>query len=270
MRSAGVAATHELVERQVSELLTTPGTIRPVFQPILSLASGVVVGYEALSRFASSPRGSPDAWFAAASSVGMGAALQAHAIDRILAAVDSAGQPPATFLSLNVSPRYLADPLVSSAIGWADPRTLVVELTEEEPVDDYRSLRRAMAPYIHRGIRFAVDDAGAGFASMRHVIELQPAFVKLDAYLIRGMRSRRTLQAFVRAINGFATEIGATIVAEGVETAADLAMLTSTGYPMLAQGFGIARPSDPWPTETDGATRAWRDAHEIRSALVGA
>jgi EAL domain-containing protein (putative c-di-GMP-specific phosphodiesterase class I) len=257
------------MRQRVSDLLSTPGMVRPVFQPILSLATGDIVGYEAFSRFMLTPRRAPDAWFAAASEVGLGAALQAHAIDRILAAVDSAGLPAETFLSLNVSPRYLGDPLVATAIGWADARSLVIELTEEEPVGDYRSLRHAMAPFLRGGIRFAVDDAGAGFASMRHVIELQPAFVKLDAYLIRGMRSRKTLQAFVRAINGFAAEIGATIVAEGVETAADLAMLTGTGYPMLAQGFGIARPGEPWPTGSPGATRAWRDARELRSALIG-
>lgn len=104
-----------------------------------------------------------------------------------------------------------------------------------------------MTPYLRSGVRFAVDDAGAGFASMRHVIELQPAFVKLDAYLIRGMRSRQTLRAFLRAINGFTVEIGATLVAEGVETASDLAVLKETGFPLLVQGFGIARPSAPWP-----------------------
>jgi hypothetical protein len=113
-------------------------------------------------------------------------------------------------------------------------------------------------------MRFAVDDAGAGFASMRHVTELQPAFVKLDAYLIRGMRSRQTLRAFLRAINGFTVEIGATLVAEGVEAATDLAVLTETGFPLLAQGFGIARPSAPWPDVNAAATRAWHEASQNR------
>ncbi|MBF8290847.1 MAG: phytochrome-like protein cph2, partial [Chloroflexi bacterium] len=153
-------------------------------------------------------------------------------------------------------------PAVAAAFAAADPMRLVVELTEEEAVHDYRALRMAMAPYLDRGVRFAVDDAGAGFASMRHVIELQPAFVKLDAYLIRGMRSRQTVLAFLRAINGFTAEIGATLVAEGVETPADLSVLTETGFPILAQGFGIARPGAPWAAPSAVATRAWRAASQ--------
>lgn len=256
--------TRGLLHRHLPELLESPDLLRPVFQPILSLATGTVVGHEGFSRFAISPPRPPGAWFAEATRAGLGAELQALAISRILAATAEAGLPAETFLSLNVSPRYLPHPAVETAIAAADPSWLVVELTEEEAVGDYRALRRVMAPYLRRGVRFAVDDAGAGFASMRHVTELQPAFVKLDAYLIRGMRSRHTLRAFLRAINGFTVEIGATLVAEGVEAATDLAVLTETGFPLLAQGFGIARPSVPWPDVNAAATRAWQDASRNR------
>lgn len=254
----------EPLSRHVSELLESPDLLRPVFQPILSLATGTVVGYEGLSRFAVELRQPPDRWFAEATRAGMGADLQAMAIGRILGVAAQSGLPAETFLSLNVSPRYLSHPAVDAAISAADPSTLVVELTEEEAVRDYRALRRAMGPYLQRGVRFAVDDAGAGFASMRHVTELQPAFVKLDADLIRGMRSRQTLRAFLRAINGFTAEIGATLVAEGVEAASDLAVLTETGFPLLAQGFAIARPSAPWPDVNAAATRAWHEASQNR------
>ena len=223
-----------------------------------------MVGYEGFSRFAISPRWPPNAWFAEATRAGMGAELQAHAISRILSTAAEAGRPAGTILSLNVSPRYLSHPAVDAAISTADPSLLVVELTEEEAVHDYRALRRAMAPYLRRGVRFAVDDAGAGFASMRHVIELRPAFVKLDATLIRGMRSRQMLRAFLRAINGFTEEIGATLVAEGVETTSDLAVLTETGFSILAQGFGVARPSESWPEVSAEAMHAWRDATQNR------
>jgi EAL domain-containing protein (putative c-di-GMP-specific phosphodiesterase class I) len=254
------------LSRHVSELLESPDLLRPVFQPILSLATGTVVGYEGLSRFAIERRESPDRWFAEATRAGMGADLQAVAIGRILGVAAQSGLPAETFLSLNVSPRYLSHAAIAAAIAGADPSTLVLELTEEEAVRDYRALRRAMGPYLRRGVRFAVDDAGAGFASMRHVTELQPAFVKLDADLIRGMRSRQTLRAFLRAINGFTMEIGATLVAEGVEAASDLAVLTETGFPLLAQGFAIARPSAPWPDVNAAATRAWHDASQNRPA----
>lgn len=247
-------------QRRIAGLLATPGSHRPAFQPILSLVSGTVVGYEGLSRFATEPVRSPDRWFAEATQVGLGPELQALAIERILAAATEAALPDQAFLSLNVSPRYLAHPAVAAALARADPSVLVVEITEEETVDDYVALRRAMAPYLDRGVRFAIDDAGAGFASMRHVIELGPAYVKLDADLVRGMSSRQTLQAFLRALNGFTIEIGAALIAEGVEKAGDLAVLAQTGFPLLAQGYAIARPGAPWPRVSANASRAWRAA----------
>jgi EAL domain-containing protein (putative c-di-GMP-specific phosphodiesterase class I) len=250
--------------RRIAHVLATPALLRPVFQPILSLVAGNVVGYEAFSRFATEPVRPPERWFAEATRVGLGPELQALAIERILAIATGAGLPDQAFLSLNVSPRYLAHPSVDAALAGADPSLLVVELTEEEAVHDYGALRRAMAPHVERGVRFAVDDAGAGFASMRHVTELGPAYVKLDAYLIRGMRNRRTLQAFLRAINGFTSEIGATLIAEGVEGAGDLAVLTQTGFPLLAQGFGIARPGAPWPRVSATAGQAWFAASHDR------
>ncbi|HSO29197.1 MAG TPA: EAL domain-containing protein [Candidatus Sulfomarinibacteraceae bacterium] len=231
-----------------------------MFQPILSLADGFVVGYEGFSRFAARPIRSPDRWFAEAIRVGLGPELQALAIRRIVDAATAAGLPDEAFLSVNISPRYLAHPAVAAAVASADPSALVIEITEEETVVSYTMLRRAMAPYLERGVRFAVDDAGAGFASMRHVTELGPAFVKLDAYLVRGMRNRQTLQAFLRALNGFTIEIGAVLIAEGVEKASDLAVLTQTGFPLLVQGYAIARPGRPWPRVSTTAARTWLSA----------
>ena len=250
-------------ERQLALVLSWPDLLQAAFQPILSLGTGSVVGYEGLSRFGITPRRAPNEWFSEAGRIGLGAEMQAHAITRILDAATAAGLPGETFLTLNVSPRFLSHALVEAALGAADPTRLVIELTEEEAVRDYPALRRAMAPYLRRGARFAVDDAGAGFASMRHVIELQPAFVKLDAYLIRGMRSRQTLRAFLRALNGFTMEIGATMVAEGVETAGDVRMLRETGFPLLAQGYGIARPGPAWPDVKIATTRVWAGSADV-------
>jgi len=252
----GVRPREVSARRRIAGLLATPDLHRPAFQPILSLASGTVVGYEGFSRFATEPVRPPDRWFAEATRTGLGPELQALAIERILAAATAAGLPDQAFLSVNVSPRYLAHPAVAAAVAAADLSDLVIEITEEETVGDYVALRRAMAPYLDRGVRFAVDDAGAGFASMRHVTELGPAFVKLDAYLVRGMRSRQTLQAFLRALNGFTIEIGASLIAEGVEKASDLAVLAQTGFPLLAQGYAIARPGAPWPRVSANASRA--------------
>ena len=193
--------------RRIGELLARPDLYRPAFQPILALETGTVVGYEALSRFAIEPIRAPDWWFASATRAGLGPELQALAIQRILAATAEAGLPERVFLSVNVSPRYLAHPAIIAAVAALDPSRLVVEITEEEPVDDYAAVQGDGALPRARD-QFAVDDAGAGFASMRHVTELRPAYVKLDADLVRGMRRHETLRAFLRALNGFASEIG--------------------------------------------------------------
>lgn len=244
--------------RRISEILARPILHRPAFQPIYSLRDGFVVGYEAFSRFAVKPVRPPDRWFAEATQVGLGVELQALAIRRILSAATAANLPDGVFLSVNVSPHYLAVPTISAALAAAEPGRLVVEITEEEPVTDYQAVRRAMEPYLERGVRFAVDDAGAGFASMRHITELQPAYVKLDADLVRGMSNRETLQAFLRALNGFATEIGAVLVAEGVESIVDLRALVATGFPLLVQGYAIAKPAAPWPSVSREAQEAWQ------------
>ncbi len=241
-----------------------PELLRPAFQPILSLADCSVAGYEAFSRFLVEPARPPDRWFAEASQVGLGPELQALAIERVLAAASAARLPDRAFLSVNVSPQYLDHPAVAAATAAADPSRLVIEITEEETVEDYGALRQAMTRYLDLGVRFGVDDAGAGFASMRHITELGPAFVKLDASLVRGMRSRRTLQAFLRALNGFTIEVGAVLIAEGVENPNDLAVLTETGFPLLAQGYAIARPGPPWPKVSATASRAWLAACAAR------
>jgi EAL domain-containing protein (putative c-di-GMP-specific phosphodiesterase class I) len=258
------SALRAVSARRVVEALAEPELIEPAFQPIMSLTTGAVVGYEAFSRFLTQPVRSPARWFAAATQAGKGARLQALAIQRILAVVGRTGVPGQAFLSVNISPRYLAHPAIAAALASIDPDSLVIEITEDEEVDDYARLRAAIVPYLRQGIRFAVDDAGAGFASMRHITELGPAFVKLDASLVRGLRSRQTLQAFLRAIHSFTSEIGATLIAEGVEGVRDLAGLTQTGLPLLAQGFAIAKPGPAWPAMSATAGRTWLTASRTR------
>jgi EAL domain-containing protein (putative c-di-GMP-specific phosphodiesterase class I) len=241
-------AARRRVRDRIEHLLAHPADLETVFQPIVSVDRWRVVGYEALARFRVGPTRSPGAWFADAVEVGLSADLQALAVRRARQAAARAGLPAGIFLSVNVRPQDLAHPLVTRALGSGSLERLVIEVTEDEPIGDYPAMRAAMRPYLARGARFAVDDAGAGFASMRHVTELHPAFVKLDAHLVRGLGDDEARQALVRAIVGFAAEIGAESVAEGVEQPADLALLARTGLPILAQGFAIARPGPAWPT----------------------
>ncbi len=242
----------------VRGVLEHPETLAPVFQPILSLEGGAVAGYEALARFATEPAEPPDRWFARAADAGLSAALQALAITRARETATTARLPAGCFLSVNVSPTLLAHPLVASALMGPLDR-VVIELTEEEAISDYAALRAAMARYRARGARFAVDDAGAGYASLRHVTELRPDFVKLDARLTAGLIDDEGRQALVRAMQTFAADIGAVVIAEGVETREELDLLAATGKPVLAQGYAIARPAPAWPAVAP-CCAAWTQA----------
>ncbi len=254
------------LHERVSAVLANPGLLVAHFQPILSITERSVAGYEALARFHLEPVQPPDVWFAQAAQVGLGAELQALALSQARKAARLAVLPAGTFLSLNVSPRYLADPRVAAAFGDGPLERIVIEVTEEEAVADYAALRDAMAPYLARGARIAVDDAGAGYASMRHVTELRPAFVKLDAQLIRGLRDDTGHQALVQALVSFTAAIGAIAIAEGVEDPADLAVLARARVPVLAQGYAIARPGPAWPAVIPAALAACR-ARPQRRAL---
>ena len=239
------ARAEELVRR----VLDTPHLLLSVFQPIMSLEAGAIVGFEALARFAPIPLQSTEAWFELAARAGLTAELEARALESALAVALKAPPPADTFLSLNVSPLLLEDPRIASvlAVSPVTPTRLVLELTERQPVADYDALREVIEPYRARGFRIAIDDAGAGYASMRHITELEPDFVKLDARIIRSLTGDRARQALVRAMTTFVREIGAELVAEGVEGVEDLELLLRGDRRMLVQGYAVGRAGQPWP-----------------------
>lgn len=240
------ARAFELVRR----VLDSPELLGVAFQPIVSLRTAQVVGYEALARFAPVPLQLPEAWFELGARAGLTVELEALALRRALECTRGLDPPGEAFLALNVSPLGLNDPRIQAVLlGPAVPPRLriVLELTERDAVADYESLRGAIEPYRARGMRISVDDTGAGYASLRHVTELRPDFIKLDARLIRGLTGDEARQALVAAMATFAAAIGSNLIAEGVEALEDLAALVRVGRPILVQGFAIGRPGDPWP-----------------------
>nr|WP_240896638.1 EAL domain-containing protein [Kineococcus vitellinus] len=221
------------------EALYRAGGPQPVYQPVLALEDSRRVGDEALSRF---PEGSPDTWFTQAAAAGAGAGERLE-----LAAVRAAlHQRPAgaQFLSLNIGPAVAASPALTRALRGEDLSALVVEITEHEQVADYATLLRQLAPLRADGLRVAVDDAGAGFASMRHVVALEPDFIKLDMSLIRDIHLDGTRRALAASLTTFAEQTGAQVVAEGIETAQELQCLRTLGI-TLGQGHHLARPVPP-------------------------
>ncbi len=211
--------------------------------------SGRIEGFEALARLNTDLEHAPAHVFDRARALGLGAEFEALAVRRALDVAAEAGLAPDTFVSVNVSPLVLGHPALWAVLRSRDLRSVVIELTEDDAVEDYRALRRVMRRYLDRGARFAIDDAGAGFASMRHLTELWPSYFKLDALLTRGLGRDLRRQALVRALAMLATDVGATLIVEGVEHTEDLMHLARTRLPILVQGYAIARPGAPWPVE---------------------
>lgn len=212
--------------------------MRSVYQPIFDLARGRVAGFEALTRFAAEPRQGPDAWFAQAASVGLGTELELAAIARAVPAL--AALPDELYLTVNVSPALPLDAL-TAVLGDLPRRRIVLEITEHEIVKEYETLTRKLRPSRELGMRVAVDDAGAGYASFRHILLLEPAFIKLDMSLTRGVDADPARRALTTALVRFAGEIGAEIVAEGVETRGELDALAALGVTKV-QGYFLGKP----------------------------
>jgi PAS domain S-box-containing protein len=222
-------------ERARIRAIISDRTFHPVFQPIVDMASGEAIGYEVLTRFADGTP--PDQVFAAAANVGLGLALEAATIEAGLAA--SAPLPADCFVDVNVSPDLVmaGEPLRTLLRGAASG--VVLEITEHVDVPDYVALREAIAA-LGDDIRFAVDDAGAGFASFRHILELAPSHVKLDRALILAIDTDPARQALVAGLVHFADKIAVMLVAEGVETSAERATLLGLGV-RAGQGFLFGR-----------------------------
>jgi EAL domain-containing protein (putative c-di-GMP-specific phosphodiesterase class I) len=211
----------------------------PVYQPVVEIATPGVVGYEALTRFTDGVR--PDLRFAEAAAVGLGGELEVACVRAALEAAATLMEP--AWLSLNASPPVILSGALAPLVAAAK-RPVVIELTEHVAIDDYPAIRGAIARLGH-GVRLAVDDAGAGYASLRHVLELQPHFVKLDIGLVRGIEGDPARQALVAGMVHFAGAISTQLVAEGIETEAEAATLVGLGV-RLGQGFLLGRP-EPAP-----------------------
>ena len=213
-----------------------------VVQPIVDLRAGQVVGAEALSRF-TGPEGAarrPEQVFGDARSAGVGVQLEQAAIASALPLLREV--PAGAYLSVNASAEALLDERTHELLLSGHPERLVVEITEHDPVPDYDALTAATAALRAHGVRIAVDDAGAGFASLQHVLHLTPDVVKLDTAFVRGIDVDPARRAVARALVGFASELGSTMVAEGVERAGELAVLRDLGVE-CGQGYLLGRPT---------------------------
>jgi len=219
------------------EGIISSAAFTPVFQPIVDLLHRRIVGYEALTRF--DDRVPPDVRFAEASSVGIGVQLEAATLE---AAVSRASRlSPSRWLHLNVSPELVLARTELARLLSATRARVVLEVTEHAVIDDYRAFRAAISA-IGRPVQLAVDDAGAGFASLRHILELRPAFVKLDISLVRDIDADPAKQALVAGMRHFARNTHRRLIAEGVETESEATTLRDLEI-RLGQGYLLGRPA---------------------------
>ena len=240
-------------------LLSAPGIVRPAlldlasqlrtvvaggrvdvhFQPIVLVEGARMVGVEALARIFTQPYRSPLEWFSQARASGLEEYLEIAVLRR---AVDALVRlPEDVYLSLNVSPGTLTSEAMQRLLGGLPLRRIVLEVTEHQPVAAYAALHEAVDTWRARGLRLAVDDAGAGFASFRHILQMRPDIIKLDTTLIRRVDMDASSRALAAALVRFAEETGSAVVAEGVETTSQLQVLADL-HVSKAQGYLLGRP----------------------------
>jgi EAL domain-containing protein (putative c-di-GMP-specific phosphodiesterase class I) len=224
----------DLIRTAVSE-----GDPNILFQPIYRLRDLKIAGVEALSRFMSEPKRSPDLWFAEAESAGMGSSLELLAVRKAIAA--AAMLPAELSVNLNISPKTLIEGKAADSLAGIDPKRIVIEITEHTPIPDYEPLLAELQPLRALGMRIAIDDAGAGYSSLRHVLKLSPDIIKLDVSLTRDLDRDPLRRAMAAALAEFGSHTGTKIVAEGIETLEELEALRSLRIEK-GQGFHLGHP----------------------------
>ncbi|MEV4516968.1 EAL domain-containing protein [Dactylosporangium sp. NPDC049525] len=227
-----------------------------VLQPIVDVATGRRIGAEALSRFPQDWNQAPDVCFAEAHELGIGDHLEILALRKAaehLAHVDG-------YVAMNISPTTLLTDECLDLLGRLPLDRIVLELSEHQQVEDYDLLKGVLAPLRGGGMRLAIDDVGAGFSSLRHIVLTQPDVIKLDRSIVTGVGADPVLRVLTRSLVDLAVGCGATVVAEGVETEADSLALAGLGV-HHGQGWFYGRP---------GAPSALRPSYELRQPILDA
>ncbi len=257
-------------QSQDLEAALRPGAIRAVYQPVFELASGRIVGYEALARFDQEPCQGPALWFEAASGTDLLRGLELAAVSAQLAGLPEL--PESAYLALNVSPATACSPELAALLApWPLDR-LVLEVTAQRAVEDHAVLAAGLAELRGRGLRLALDDALAESPSLGQLLALRPDIVKLDVSLIRGIDADPGHRSIASALVAFALAAGITLVAEGIETAAEFTALLDLGV-VCGQGFFLARPAsatghEPGSRSKNGAPSAGPNGKRVRVAVV--
>lgn len=235
-----LATQKERLEADRIRAVLSEGSLSMVFQPIMDLQNGTVVGMEALARFGTEPERSPAIWFAEAALVGLRTELELLAVAAALAQLESL--PQAAYLSVNVSPETVLSPRFDAMLGEHLGGRVVIEIAEASLEQETGALKEALSELRRRGARVAVDDTRAGFRSLARLHRLLPDIIKLDISLTRDIDKDPVRRSLVSSVLDFAEKIGATVAAEGIETYAEGETLLAMGV-SCGQGWFLAEPA---------------------------
>lgn len=240
------AAAEPVVDKwglALERVLSDPRQPHLVYQPIVCLRRGAVVGYEALARFAGPPHVAPDQWFLEAARLGVGAELEARVLRA--ARVATTTLPPNCFLTVNLSPQQLCTPPVEEALSGGSLAPLVLELTEQVELMEYDNLRSALERHRAAGLTVAVDDAGDGYAGLQRLLAVRPQLVKLDRALTADADRDEAQRALAELVQTLTNRLGAWFLVEGIERPRQLETFIRLGAD-LGQGNLLGRPSKTW------------------------
>jgi len=233
------------VERQVVtpfdlERVLSDRSLRVAFQPVCSLQSREIIGYEALSRFPEQTVATPRQWFDQALRLGRLQALELLAATTALEQL--ARLPEHVFLAVNVSPATAASTEFGELAATIPPERLILDIAENATVDDYPRFTQVIDHLRSLGVRIALDDAGAADVSLQHLLGIRPDIVKIDTTVIHGIAADELRQAVAYSYASLAKRAGAISLAEGIETEGDLSMLLSLEVE-TGQGYLLGRPA---------------------------
>src|SRR4051794_33576418 len=242
-------------DRAAIEAVVESGGFHLVYQPIVHLDTADVAGVEALCRF--DDGAATEHRFRTCEELGLAAPLDLAIVER---ALEDFPHLPGGYLALNLSASTICDRALQALLESADipHQRLVIEITEHARIPDYRQASAVIDSLRAKGVRLAVDDAGAGWASFRHILSLRPDIIKMDRSLTRGVDVDPARRALAMALAIFAGEVGATVVAEGVETDGEVRALRLAGI-HRGQGFALAPPQAP-PVDEPASTPLSLDA----------
>lgn len=252
------------------ERILENGNISTVYQPIVSLINGEVIGFEALSRGPEgSPLRSPDKLFASA--VLHNRAWEMEQLCRVKAIERAEELKKDKFLFINVDPNIFRDEKFKKGFTKEflakhdmSPESIIFEITEKTSIEDYRSFKMALNNYVEQGYKIAIDDTGSGYSGLKMLTETKPHYVKIDMDLIRNINLDTFKQALIECFVKLSEVTNMKLIAEGIETEAELTTLISLGV-YAGQGYFISRPASTFLDTPDYIKNIIERQNKIRN-----